>query len=520
MTAALFAMNVAYYNNYNNIFGNAIGQYPTGCTATNYQINADQAQGPTIYKFGYFDDGGTASPNLTLSAKTENTVLRGGNWDCKTGTIIYNSNVPSGSVVASYQELDRFLPFSLYLSKKPSWFSSSHWPAIENPIPTQVNNIPAQNCYNSGPGASQPFNPTGCYVPAPNTVTAATCSAADVTTAINSANEGDTVKVPGPCSVSWGGAPGVTISGKGIILDGGGNVTLTASYSISMKSTVTASTRVTGFIFTNGGTINNGDITATGGKNNQPYRIDHNTFTGASPTVIAAYSNGPGLVDHNTFTGGGASEMIHNFAQGATDASGWTDDIIPGSPYALYIEDNTFTNSACTSNCSFTGTSAVQSYYGARTVFRHNTLTMTQVDQHGTAGNIGARWWEIYENTFNIVSGGNQSAYMDLRAGSGLVFNNHKTGSTNLGAGNVLLREEDSGYPALYQIGRGINQDYSPSYVWGNDAALNIIAGSPTMVRCQTASDNGVASGLQGTCPTTFVYTPYTYPHPLQTGSY
>jgi hypothetical protein len=50
------------------------------------------------------------------------------------------------------------------------------------------------------------------------------------------------------------------------------------------------------------------------------------------------------------------------------------------------------------------GNSAVQSYNGARTVFRHNSLDFSQVDQHGTNGNIGARWWEIYDNTFNIPS--------------------------------------------------------------------------------------------------------------------
>src|ERR1700722_14827042 len=52
------------------------------------------------------------------------------------------------------------------------------------------------------------------------TVAAASCSSSAVQAAINSASNGDTVQVPGPCSVSW--PSGVTISGKGITLNGGG----------------------------------------------------------------------------------------------------------------------------------------------------------------------------------------------------------------------------------------------------------------------------------------------------------
>jgi hypothetical protein len=59
MSGAIFAIAVAYYNNYDNILGNAIGQYPSGCTATSYQISANSSQSPSIYKLGYYDDGGT-----------------------------------------------------------------------------------------------------------------------------------------------------------------------------------------------------------------------------------------------------------------------------------------------------------------------------------------------------------------------------------------------------------------------------------------------------------------------------
>jgi hypothetical protein len=164
MTGAMFAINVAYYNNYNNILGNAIGQYPSGCTAGSYQINADSSQTATIYKLGYYDDGGTPTPNAALSAKVENTILRGGNWDCKTNSVVWNTNVPNGSLVSSYLA-PQSLPNSLYLPAKPNWFTASGavWPPIDTSAGTIVNKIPAQICYENGPKIGKAFNPSSCY---------------------------------------------------------------------------------------------------------------------------------------------------------------------------------------------------------------------------------------------------------------------------------------------------------------------------------------------------------------------
>lgn len=163
MTGALFAMNSAYYNNYENVFGNVIGPYGSACTASAYEINADAAQSSTIYKLGYYDDGGTPTPNAALSAKVGQTILRGGNWDCRTNTVVWNNNVPSGSLVSTYVAAQT-LPNSLYLSAKPSWFTASGavWPPIDPAASTKVNKIPAQICYEAGllTGA---FNPSACY---------------------------------------------------------------------------------------------------------------------------------------------------------------------------------------------------------------------------------------------------------------------------------------------------------------------------------------------------------------------
>jgi len=376
------------------------------------------------------------------------------------------------------------------------------------------------------------------------TITAATCLQTDVQAAINSASTGDTVIVPGPCAPTWSSF--VTIaSSQGITVDGGGNVALSSTsqgFNISQGS---ATTRVTGFICNRGSNIptdfNGHCFQISGNTGSAPFRIDHWTFCGngggcsGQSIFISLSGNGPGLIDHCTFTGGSASEMIHNYGRGASNTAGWADDVTPGGPNMLFVEDSTFTVAG---NPPSAVGSVIQGYYGSRTVFRQNVLSqMSLIDMHGTCGNIGARWWEVYNNTWNFSIVANQYAYIGMRDGSGVVFNNHVTNAgRNQGTGNIIFRQDCTSisYPQAYQVGRGINEDYSPAYAWGNDAAMPYAAQGPgvslgvdvlvsalqppLLVRCEQAADSGTINGAIGTCTTTYSYTPYTYPHPLQSG--
>jgi hypothetical protein len=196
-----------------------------------------------------------------------------------------------------------------------------------------------------------------------------------------------------------------------------------------------------------------------------------------------------------------------------------------------------------------------------------------EIDNHGTPGNVGARWWEIYNNTFTINDDQNVDKWFQLRAGSGMIFNN-STPSNGLGGRALNLWEEDAGYPAAYQIGRGkcfaspcnsgSNQTLTPAYIWLRDPdnPLSIDEASPNQIVAnrdyyiQGASFNGtsgVGVGTRAARPTTCTkgvaywstdqgewnktngaspdgtldlctatniwtnayYTPYTYPHPL-----
>ena len=315
---------------------------------------------------------------------------------------------------------------------------------------------------------------------------------------------GDTVQLPASGSFAW--ATNVTIpSTKYITLDGNGR-TITLSARLSMSAHVSGNSRVTNFTFACGSTgnlqLNDGTTAA--------YRLDHCNFTGSRSPIIDVEAKGSGLIDHCIFTGlGWAQEFMHITGFGASSTTGWTTSVTPGGPNMLYIE-----------NCEFhastggNGVAWIQAYYGARVALRYNLFDWVSVDMHGTPGNIGARWWEGYENTFTnnaSSSAGQPSFAFSIRAGSGVLFNNTSAGGKTVKIG---LCEEDSGYPALYQIGRGTNQVLDPAYVWNNLGGMSLSVNdcdAPESAGMVQLNRDVFASPRPG-------YTPYTYPHPLTGG--
>jgi hypothetical protein len=337
---------------------------------------------------------------------------------------------------------------------------------------------------------------------------------------INAAADGAVIRIPAG-SFTW--AQGVTIAGKGITLQGAGQgATSIKNVSghplISVSSVSSSGTRITGLTL-----LGDHAVAISGSRIAAPYRADHCTFddgTTHGAVLVEVGGNGPGLIDQCQFIAGSASEMIHNYGLGQDNPSAWRDDVFPGSEAALYIEDCTFSKNPLADKY-FWGTSAVQSYFGSRTVMRNCVLNACQIDQHGTEGMIGARWFEFYNNTFYTPPGMYQSTYFDLRGGSGVVFNNVNTGQ-NLQGGGIAIRDENGGTLPLY-LGRGIGQKYSPVYLWNNGPAMPVISGSSNvvagrdffvsstqpskLVRYERASDNSA---------TTYSYSPFPYPHPLR----
>lgn len=409
------------------------------------------------------------------------------------------------------------------------------------------------------------------------TRTATTCNASDVQAKINASSDGDIVQIPaGICT--WSTA--VTVK-RGITIQPvpATSPTITmnevsgACGTLAVRADTSASFFLTGLTIFGGGIPGVCDAAVTIGTtaSTKTFRIFGNTFDDNSPTspvvVIKQTGIGPGLIDSNTMNAHtGADEFIQNWGSATPlDGSTWTTDVVPGSLNALYIESNTYNHIYnLTSNSAVV--SAVSNYYGARYVFRYNTLNLGfYIDAHmgnSTTG-TGARWGEIYQNTF-VLPGTqpgqpfHQGSYWNIRGGSGLFYNNHSSGTPfqnvppgwSFGQLRGSSDQQSGAWPLKWQIGRGVRQNHSPPYAWGNDFlttgggssfpsyvqvgpttnsstciangttrghpanfcdGVNVGAGAqPTLTRCQSAAD--VTAG----CPVTYTYTPAPFPHPLR----
>ena len=273
-------------------------------------------------------------------------------------------------------------------------------------------------------------------------------SASDTQAQINAAANGDTVLLPASGSFTWSSS--VTLpSSKFITLDlNGRTITLTSGAKLTINAHATGNNRVTNGSIVRGDSSDqyNGVMAINDQRGAAAVIVDNITFSGQQNTLVSAGGKGPGLIHHCTFTGlGWAQEFIHIDGWGAENTTGWTNDSgasLAGSPNMLYIEDCTFVQ-----NTSKSGVAWIQGYYGARVCIRYNSFNWVSVDMHGTAGMVGARWWECYNNTFtNDTPYGQPGWAFSFRAGSGVIFNN----SMAPGAGHAVgigLCEEDSGIP-------------------------------------------------------------------------
>jgi hypothetical protein len=345
---------------------------------------------------------------------------------------------------------------------------------------------------------------------------------------------GDTINV-GSGSVTWSALS--IPSSKGITLSGGhgGTTTINGDNALVINTNANSSTRVTGFTFTGPGQNSaTGNVKVSGASNNAPFRIDNNIFTsGTNATFIVPSDNNPGLIDHNSFSCS-QGEMIHVWGVGSGSSAGWVDDVTPGDWHTIvFLEDNTFTNTNSTYIAS-----AIQEYYGARYVARHNTVTWAQFDVHGTSGMVNGRWFEMYNNTF-IPAGHSVPTYIRIRGGSGIIFGNSEDTSQggNTGSGGIELTNDDTSsqcgsWPCAWQTGAGhgdISNGYSscgrntsPVYLWGSfDTGRAYSSASTVQVNrdyfLSSTQPSSLYRGEMSTdgCSTTYAYTPFTYPYPL-----
>jgi hypothetical protein len=309
------------------------------------------------------------------------------------------------------------------------------------------------------------------------------------------------------------------------------------------------------------------------------WRVDHIHFnfpTGQRSGVHTAGVN-YGLVDHNRFDfrDGVAIRQANGLGRECYDSgfplSGDLQNQEPlglGTDRFLFVEDNEFVSNDNRPVIAYDSSAG-----GGRLVFRKNTVTGGFFYNHWTRGcEMAAQVMEIYGNTFIGTTAYGAPASIGypirLEAGTGVIFNN---AAVNFRIGSnvpyVILddRRADKsevsgwlggcdgtkshdgnagdpaapGWPCLGQIGRSYGKSLAqiragdkpasaPLYLWNNGEDTSCTSGTcpntwgvwatPAAYIRNTPHPNGEIDYSDNNTPMPG-YSPFTYPHPLATGS-
>jgi hypothetical protein len=129
-----------------NVLGCVLGTAGQSSTYEAAYPAAGDSSLKTIWRLGYGGPSWAGDPNVKA------TLLRHGNFDYVTNSVIWDPSVP-----------DHTLPPSLYLSSKPSWWGSLPWPAIGPDLSPMTGTIPAKQRY-EGVDTTPPPAPTDLTV--------------------------------------------------------------------------------------------------------------------------------------------------------------------------------------------------------------------------------------------------------------------------------------------------------------------------------------------------------------------
>ena len=275
-------------------------------------------------------------------------------------------------------------------------------------------------------------------------ITALTPSFFDVSKAIGSAVDGDTVIIPAG-KASWTSqlviTKAITLMGqtttdsvagtagdRTIIAD---NLPTTQSQGlVKVTSAAGKSYRISGFTFQDARTVRtpNGYIGLTG--QSQAVRLDHCHFTLMPLQSVYVHVVGGvyGVADHNvievknaqtfTFYNGAAGGSLNTFGNVA-----WSRPTAWGSSQFFFVEDNYVTHSTTSVMGALTDGDS-----GCRFVIRHNHLYNVHLANHGTEGTArGGRAMEVYNNDFHNT--GAENAPAGIRSGGALFHDNTWSGN-------------------------------------------------------------------------------------------
>jgi hypothetical protein len=287
---------------------------------------------------------------------------------------------------------------------------------------------------------------------AATTITAASVSILDVSAAVASAVNGDTVIVPAG-TANWTSqlviTNAITLIGqtttdsvhgtavdKTIIVD---NVTGNSSQPLILVSSSSGkSYRISGFTFQDIRTTQtiNGYIVVKGQSNS--VRIDHCHFQTMPYQLQYIHVGGAvyGVADHNVTEPAHTQSFYFVNGNGSltteTGNPSWSNPTDWGGSDFFFVEDN-YINTLYTRQQEVTDAGS-----GARYVFRHNRCYNGVVGNHGTEGMAqGGRAMEIYNNDFHSTF--SAGSYGQTRSGGLMFFNNAYSG-TSLGSSGYAIQ--------------------------------------------------------------------------------
>ena len=290
------------------------------------------------------------------------------------------------------------------------------------------------------------------------TINASSCSLANVQSAVASASDGDTVRVPaGTCT--WGST--LTISNKSISIIGAGAGTeaqcgaggqgtytclsTTAPPFIQWTTKSTGNSpagfsRISGITFeTQSGVTSNCDpykdaallnISGTSGN----FRLDHSAIIARDCQGMHFDGYVRGVVDHNIIEMRSAAQAVvtmHGTWGGSGEVGGyadtsWSSPTSVGSLNQMVYEDNTL---QAFQSASFPW--ITDDHIGGRSTYRFNTFINAVQSTHGTESSgrwRGVRSQEIYRNRFNW-GGSDIDSVTSIRGGTAMVWDNKATGA-------------------------------------------------------------------------------------------
>jgi len=284
------------------------------------------------------------------------------------------------------------------------------------------------------------------------TINAPTCAESDISTAIGSASNSDTVNVTSGGSVTWSSqlhiTKNITLDLTGCTIDdhvpsgnemiywsgtyGTGTCTTTSSLCFRLTNGTLKTTMGAGSIYSPFAA--DGTCTSAWCPN---IRYDHITFdssfngTIVNSNTLSVVNNVFGVADHNIMNAGGPAG-IYEFVDfnnsawqgvGAYGDNSWAQADTFGTAAAFYLENNTFSQGTPTDTES--GTPVGEG--GGRLVARFNTST-DYFGNHGTESNgrpRGGRQLEAYGNTITCMnSSGGCQAITFVRSGVVIAFGN------------------------------------------------------------------------------------------------